>query len=359
MRFVLVTVIISVILYDAVHCENVENKKIENVEPDKAVSSGSVKTKRGILHYGYGNGLSYSLPPAYASHGYHKNWIVSPYSKIPGLYKNLASPGSIYALTHGGATVHSYNINYPKYNFVSRPAIIPSVAPLAPAPSVFIPSKPIVPISYPTFSHRVPFVVQKPFLVQRPVPSVPLSFGSVPSFGQAPLSPIAPVVPTTSFASIPQYPHIHPIVSPNYNPLPIGGIQPQLIPAQIPAPQPVIPTTLATPSNVLPQGGIGSNVFANVQPDGWRPIIVNQPSPVLPTATTTINRPSINLLPPYLSSTSAGSGTGQSEIQPTFEVPKQPNNFYLTPTESANLDQPQQQFTNEELAQAQGKFLLI
>lgn len=319
MKLFVAYVILSSVFCYVVSCESAIN---ENENEAKSKSVTSVKTKRGALHYGYGgNALTYTLPLA---HSIHKNYAPSVYSHIPGLHKNVLAPATTYALGHGGSTVHSYNVNYPKYNLIptkpivhfhpGRPAVIPSVPvnTIAVVPA----AKPFIPVSYPIYSHRYPVIVQKPLFFQKPI---------VPASAAFPIKP-----------SITQLPNYHPILTTNFSPLssvPVQSFSPQLVPA------------------------VGTTLF-NIQPDGWRPLVIN------PTVTTSsVNTPSVSLLPPI----SAGTpiGTSPSAIQPSFTSPKHPNNFYLTPSEGASLEQlnqignqqSEQSISNEELAQTQGNFI--
>lgn len=313
MRLLVVSVILCGAICGVVNCESAKN---ENVAKSKA--GNSVKAKRGILHYGYGGGnaLNYAIPIAHAT---HRHYAPPVYSNLPGLYKNVLAPTATYALSHGGATVHSYNVNYPKYPIVhfhpGRPAVVPQ--PL-----------PIHPVSYPVYANRVPFVVQKPVYVHRPLFPAPAAI---------PLTPAIPIKPTVA-----QVPHYHPILTTNFAPLPpvpVQGVHPQLVPAN----------------------PIGAPSIFNIQPDGWRPIVGYPQLPLTPTTTAAVNPPPVSLLPPI--SAGPALGPSPSEVQPSFASPKGPHNFYLTPTEGASLEQvnqiasqhqSQQSISNEQLAQSQG-----
>lgn len=331
MRLFSVSVILFVVIFlcAAVDCD--ENVKNENVEKLKEISktetetSGTVKkTKRGILHHGYGHGYSYSLPPVY----YHR----SVYSKFPGLHKSFGSPVT-YALSHGGASVHSYNVNYPKYNFVNTKPLYHVHTAARP----IIPARPIVPVTF----NRVPVVVQKPVVFSRPA-----------------TIPIAP-------AAVPQAPHFHPIYT-QFN----------------------IPPATFVPNGIAPSVIPEFNLVNVQSTDGWRPLIPNlqpiapasvpfahshipfpvapaafptQPLPLAPQAPAAIPTPSITLLPPlhsHITGSATPAGGGHTHIQPSFEHPRSPNNYYLTPTDTANLEQINQShqaaIEHEHLAHAQG-----
>lgn len=310
MKLLVVSVIMCSAICCAVNCESV--KQESDVKSSKSVSS--VKTKRGILHYGYGGGnaLSYALALAHS---------------VPRHY--APTPTTTYALSDGGATVHSYNVNYPKYNFIQprpivhfypgRLEVLPqpvSIHPVAVAPTV----RPIIPVSYPVYANRVPFVYQKPVFLQR-------SFIPTPTVKPA-------VVPV---------PHYHPILTPNFNPLPsvaVQSVNPQLITAE----------------------PIGAPSLYNVQPGGWRPIVGYPQIPPIPTTTAAVNPPPVSLLPP-ISVRTPSLSSSPSDAQPSFASPKSPN-FYLTPTKGASLEhvnqiasqhQSQQSINIEELTQSRGK----
>lgn len=349
MKVFLVCTFLCIIFSVGINCDKNKNDKSEKLEKleineNKSDHEGAMKSKRSFHHHGlgyssgvglgYGHAYSYSLPSAYASghnHYQHLNLAPSVYAKFPTIYKGVSLP-TTYALSHGGATVHSYNVNYPKYNYiatkplvhVARPAIIPA--------SVF-PSKAVIPFSTVPHlhSHRVPFVVQKPFVIPQPV------------------APVAPVIPSVQ--------HVHPIQpsvisTANFIPqLPestIFNLQPEAWRPIVSQGQPIAPSFLPAPvSPVLPAAAASpflpfSPGVAPAAPPLSPPILPAspplQPAPINPFAgNPSINQPSINLLPPFFSSGSNPIGAvGPSDVQPAAELPQQPNNYYLTPSETAN-----------------------
>lgn len=260
MKFV-ISAVIFLTAFSQVLCDDSDTN--ENLN-----ATETPKTKRGVLGYpGYAHshGWHYGLPPSYPS-GYH----TSPYAaRFPTIFKNFHHPTTGYALSHGGAAVTSHHINYPRYSFHSAkphihiPVHSPLPRPIIPTPPVVLTQKPIpvavptfsskpfIPIGIPAFSNRIPFILSKP---------IPPSFH--PGLATAGIFPF--------------------------------GVQSQFIPIQ-----PTInsfPETVGTPESIpLP----GSTFITSVQPDQWRPILVNQ-QPTPTTATTPhIHRPAINLLPPY------------------------------------------------------------
>lgn len=284
----------------------------------------TIKSKRGVLGYqSYGHGLHYSLP-----HFHNSAHHVTPYSaRFPAIFKNVHYPSG-YALSHGGASVTSYNINYPKYSFHSPkphfhvPLHSPLPRPLIPTPPVVIAQKPIVPVAIPsfaskpfipigipTFSNRVPIIISKPI----PAPGI-LPFGVQSQFIPFPVQPTVNTFP--AIASTP------------------GSI-------------PLADTTFAT----------------NNQPDPWHPILVNQqPTPTIAT-TPHIHRPAVNLLPPY--GQTDPSHQAQLELQqdnydggyPEEQYAGRVSQLYLSPNPNSEKNQPllqQSQFTEQD---TQSKFL--
>lgn len=323
----------------SVNCEKNKNDKIEKLEKieNKSEHEGAMKSKRSFHHHGlgysthglsynhglgYGHAYSYALPSAYAlghsSHHHHLDLAPTVYSKFPTVYKGVSLP-TTYALTHGGATVHSYNVNFPKYNYivtkplvhVARPAVIPAQA-------VF-PSKAVSPFAVPHLhSHRVPFVIPQP--VAPVVPSV------------SHVHPIQPsVISTANF--IPQLPGTNVFnLQPAWQPV-VPQVQPFAPSAPFsPAQRPVSPI-----SPFLPFSHGISPATAPLTPP-ILPASPPLPAPVNPIAgNPAVNHPSIHLLPPFFSSGSNPIGAvGPSDVQPAAELPQQPNNYYLTPSETAN-----------------------
>lgn len=338
MKLLIVSVIMCSAICGAVNCESA--KQENDAKSNKSVSS--VKAKRGILHYGYGGGnaLSYALPLTHSVPRHH-GLTPTVYSNLPGLYKNVLTPTTTYALSHGGASVQSYNVNYPKYNFIQprpivhfhpgRPVVIAQPMPIHPV-AVATTARPIIPVSYPVYANRGPFVYQKPIFFQRPL---------VPAPTAVPLVPGITVKPAVA-----QVPHYHPIFTPNFNPLTSVAVQ-------------------SVHPQSIPTNSIGAPSLFNIQPGGWRPIVGYPPIPPIPTTTAgmnPVNPPPISLLPPISVGTPSLSSS-PSDAQPSFATPKFPN-FYLTPTEGASLEQvnqiasqhqSQQSINNEELTPSRGK----
>ena len=326
MKFIILAVILCVAFQaawatsDNEGSDRVETKRVEDKVPEEEEGS-SVKTKRSSL-FGYG-GLN---PYAY---GYQKNWIASPHSKY---FKSVLTPGV--ALSPGGASVYSYNVNYPRYPViakhhptvlhhhvpVARPAIIPSPVPL-------VPHRHIIPVAVPSY-HRVPVVVHKPVVVPRPVTPVVVS---------RPVFPLPPVVPAPVPHPAPAFPF-----GPAFAAPPVA-FPPPAFPVPInpvitfnghPHHHHLIPSTISTP--VAPEfAQPGSTIFTNLQSNGWRPIVV---TPTPPT-TATINRPAVSLLPPV-------GEQAPAELQQSLEesFPK-PGQLYLPPSEQETFQR------QEELAQ--------
>lgn len=339
--------------------------------------SSTNKTKRGILNYAYGYGydhlhthvphahvhsVSAGSSPVYV--GLHKHASASPYARFPGIHKSINSPSGHIGLTHGGASVHSYSVNYPRAPIVATKPLLhhhhhvsvvpiarPAFVPVTSTP-VVVPQRPIIPVAYPHHHHhlhRIPVFVHKhPVIVQRPitpVSTIPIA-PTVPAVHHHHVPAQFPIVPT-SFV-----PHVHPVVStPNFfSTVSAGHVHPQFFPVPAPAPFPAhqpaspipffpanvpnVPNTIGTPE-AFPQPG--TTLFSGS--DGWRPIVVSSELPNGPT--TNINRPNIGLLPPYLEQSPSNS---QGEIQPTIgepvhtQQPQTPSGLYLTPSEVNQLD---------------------
>ncbi|KAG4065858.1 hypothetical protein HA402_012536 [Bradysia odoriphaga] len=288
------------------------------------------KNKRGILGYhGYGHGLHYNIPHFHSS-VHH----VTPYAaRFPTIYKNFHYPTG-YALSHGGASVTSYNVNYPKYSFHSPrphlhvPVHSPIPRPLIPTPPVVIAPKPIVPVALPTFA-------SKPF--------IPIG---IPAFSNR--------VPFIVSKPIPAPFHPHGIATSGIVPF---GVQSQFIPVPV---QPTInsfPAVVSTPGSIpLP----GSTYVTNTQPDPWHPILVNQqPAPTFATSPH-IHRPAVNLLPPY--GQTDQSHQAQLELQqdsfdsgyPEEQYAGRVSQLYLSPNPNSEKNQPllqQPQFTEQDISQ--------
>lgn len=316
-------VILAVILViTQVLCDDLD--PIENSN-----ATDTIKSKRGVLGY-HGHGLHYSIPsiPHYHSSPHH----LTPYaSRFPTIYKNFHYPSG-YALSHGGASVTSYNINYPRYSFHSpRPHIhvpvhSPLPRPLIPTPPVVLAPKPIVPVAVPTFS-------TKPFI----------PFG-VPAFSNRVPIVVTKPIPTP----------FHPGLTSGILPF---GIHSQFYPVPI---QPTInsfPAVASTPGSIpLP----GTTFVGNSQPDAWHPILVNQqPTPTIAT-TPHIHRPVGNLLPPY--GQTEQSHQAQLELQqdnfdggyPEEQYAGRVSQLYLSPNPNSEKNQPllqQPQFTEQDISQ--------
>nr|XP_019534319.1 protein app1-like [Aedes albopictus] len=291
------------------------------------VTDAAKKNKRGLYHGLHG----YAVPLGV---GLHRPYHPSPYAKFPGLYKGLGGvlpPG--YALFPGSASVTSFHRNFPK------------------VPAVYAPNY------YPAFGVPATGVV-------RPVTSL------------SPVAPVAPLAP--AFPAIPQIPAAQ---APVY--IPLGTPQqtsffatyPQkpFIPVAIPAPEKpkfpvVVPqkpvfTTVSNfvPSNLFPAGVYNPTVaVSNVSPtfvgipvgptvttptvstatvtqtaqQPWRPVLVNHPTAT--PSTTTVFKPSLNLLPPF---TLPANAQGQIYIS-------------STPATHVQDSQQQQQQTLLDLEQA-------
>lgn len=243
-------------------------QQIEESDED----TSSVKTKRGILHYGNDYAHAYGHAHAHVAHahaydhhghaahghlhtavlqpatipvGLHRPQLLTPYARFPGIHRSVHSPTGHVALTHGGASVQSYSVNYPRVPLVaarpvyphhhhvavSRPAIVP----VQPAPSVIYQQRPIIPVAVSTSSfhqtNRVPYYYVRPHVaVARPVAPLPLvPTASIPHVHSV-HSHVHPGFATPSiYHQIPhvhqQVPHVHiarPVASIPFAPTPVN-----------------------------------------------------------------------------------------------------------------------------------------
>lgn len=307
-------IVVVILLITHVLCDDLDPNENAN-------STETNKNKRGVLGY-HGHGLHYSLPHFHSS-AHH----FTPYAaRFPTVFKNFHYPNG-YALSHGGATVTSYNVNYPRYSFHSPkphfhvPVHSPLPRPLIPTPPVVLAAKPVVPVVVPTFTSKplipigVPaFSNRVPFIVSKPIP--------------APFHPgIATSVPF--------------------------GLPSQFIPIPI---QPTI--------NSFPASTPGTTFVTNGHTDPWHPILVNQqPTPTIAT-TPHIHRPAVNLLPPF--GQSDQSHQAQLELQqdnydyPDEQYAGRVSQLYLSPNSNSEKNQPllqPSQFTEHDISQ--GKFVLF
>lgn len=218
-----------------------------DLESQGSSSNGpQIQRRSGLYHH---SGLHYNLP-ATTAYGYAAKPYYTPIVKYP-VYKTYAAAAPVhphvhtyarpqYALHHGGASVSSYNVNYPRYPYYRS---VPTTTLLKPtlhsAPGFFAPAAPVA-----------PFIPQKPI--------IPIA--------------INPVLPTAA----------RPFVYPQqtyFNPSILTGLNPQLIPVSVSngAVFTNYPTLAPTP----------------IAPSAWRPIA----APTVPT--TIVQRPSISILPPF------------------------------------------------------------
>ncbi|XP_062555213.1 uncharacterized protein LOC134220232 [Armigeres subalbatus] len=286
------------------------------------------KNKRGLYHGHAG----YAVPLGV---GLHRPYHPSPYAKFPGLYKGLGGalpPG--YALFPGSASVASYHRNFPKVPAVYAPNYFPAfgvpasgvvrpvtnlspvapVAPLAPSYPVFpqLPTAPLPAVQVPAAQYPAYFPIGAPqqtsfFATYPQKPFIPIAIPAVPE------KPKIPVV-------VPQ----KPVFSTVHNYLPSG-----LIPAGVYNPTVAVSNVSPTfvgipigPTATTPTVSTATVTQTAQQP--WRPVLVNNPT-ATPT-TTTVFKPSLNLLPPF---TLPANAQGQ---------------IYLSSTPATHVqDSPQQQ----------------
>lgn len=316
------------------HCAPATTNSSVTVNPS---SSPKSKTKRGILNYGYGNGLVYSVPHQHA-HGFAvglpKPWITTPFAKYPGIYRNVIPGPSIvqpavpnFVLSPGDAAITSYNVNFPRHPIVAQrpfffgPPALPK--PLLPTPSFVIPQRPIIPVAVPAFTNQFP-VIAKP-------------------------------IPTPTYTIIPGGPSI----------LPTGHVHPQFIPIHLPH-QP--PTVSTIPATTIPLPGTTIITNTHLPPpvssatDPWRPIIVTHQTPAA-TPITPFQRPPISLLPPFFSSNDRRTAAAQLELQSTYDRDyAQPHQLYQSPSQTSQAELAaavhQHHLSGQDIFQGKGYHIL-
>lgn len=228
--------------------------------------SEKVKKKRGIysgLHSGlHQHGAFYHLPGAATGLAYAtapgSHWHSSLYSKIPGYIKAGHQP---YALSHGGATVQSHNVNFPRFPFVQQKAILPQFAVPASAPGV-------VPLHIPQqqahphiFNFQATHHLHQFTPIQTHVQTVPAAVPAV----HAPIPAVASHIPAVS-AHVPTVhtpvPAVHapvpaqiPASFPISFPVSFPAQLPAAVPVATPSITPLIPPTTVShfPSFIIPQ----------------------------------------------------------------------------------------------------------
>uniref|UniRef100_A0A182QA26 Uncharacterized protein n=1 Tax=Anopheles farauti TaxID=69004 RepID=A0A182QA26_9DIPT len=281
------------------------------------------KKKRGVYHglHGFGLAGGHGAIPLHGVPAFHKGYHPSPYARFPGLHRANSLGGVLppgYALFPGGASVTSYQRNFPRYPTVYGAGLYPGfgVAPVKPvagfAPAYAPGLAPFVPTpALPAYPASVPAAVPVP------APAYPQAFVPVgtavatgntqqtffATYPQKPLIPVAVPVQPEAPAKVPvvvQKPFYTAFstVVPNGGLLPAGvyspvpNVQPQFVGVPVAGTgsasgvTPTIATTLSTGTTQATQ--------APQQP--WRPVVVNQPSPVTPTP------PSNAYLPSYATS---------------------------------------------------------
>ena len=229
-----------------------------DLDNQESSNGPQIQRRSGLFH---NSGLHYHLPAttgyAYAA----RPSYYTPVVKYP-VYKTLAATPLYhkhhvhayarpqYSLHHGGASVYSHNVNYPRYPYFRSVLKVPTTTVLKPtvfsAPGFVNPIAPVAPVA--------PVAPINPFVPQKPV--IPIALN--------------PVLPTAG----------SPVVYPQqtvFNPSILAGLNPQLIPISVSngAVFTNYPTLAPTP----------------IAPSAWKPII-----PTVPTVN--VQRPSISILPP-------------------------------------------------------------
>uniref|UniRef100_A0A182UDE6 Uncharacterized protein n=1 Tax=Anopheles melas TaxID=34690 RepID=A0A182UDE6_9DIPT len=271
------------------------------------------KKKRGIYHGLHGFALAghAAIPLHGAAPSFHKGYHPSPYARFPGLHKGAASLGGSvlppgYALFPGGASVTSYQRNFPRYpTLYGAAGLYPAgfgVAPVKPAFAAaggfapplaaagFTPYAPALP-AYPAALPAVPAAYPQAFV---PV-GAPAATGSTQqtyfaTYPQKPLIPVAVPVQPAEPAKVPvvvQKPFYTAFstVGPNGGGLLPAGVYSPV--SSVPQPQFVgIPVATGSATGVTPSIATtlttGTTQVTQAPQQPWRPVVVNQPTPAPP-----------------------------------------------------------------------------
>lgn len=279
---------------------------IDKIQASRINFDKKVKIKRGI-YSGQQYETNYQLLPAsvpgltYGIASENQWHYPSVYNKFPSFTKAGTQQ---YVLTHGGATVQSQNINYPRYKYVQHNNLIPQH-------QIAIPGQQsVVPFQIPQYNQN--------FLPLQTIPQISIS-SNMPSasptistaFGHqfrpffTPQNPIIPIaIPTNAIKP----------VTVSKTPLtitPVFSYNSQFFPIPLPTQPintdtkgtssfvPTMPTTFSIqPTEIQPtqEASPGTTLFSNSNPNqSWRPMTTTNPTQVSPD----IPRPPISLLPPY------------------------------------------------------------
>ncbi|CRK86841.1 CLUMA_CG000669, isoform A [Clunio marinus] len=216
-RNFLVVFVISVVLHHAIAL----NEKVDKSE----VKDEKKVAKRGVLHYSTHGHIHpavvsashYHLPPAIAKYPLIQKPIFPVPVAPPVIAPAVHAVHPHYRLVPGGASVTSFNVNYPRYPLLARP--------LAP----FIP-KPVIPAVHHPAACGAHF--HPTFVAPKPVVPVAVPY---PGIHRHPKYPIVFQKPVVGGFFPPQY---VPLATPN----------PTFIPVAVPAnPQPALPPIAVNP----------------------------------------------------------------------------------------------------------------
>ncbi|CRK86842.1 CLUMA_CG000669, isoform B [Clunio marinus] len=218
-RNFLVVFVISVVLHHAIAL----NEKVDKSE----VKDEKKVAKRGVLHYSTHGHIHpavvsashYHLPPAIAKYPLIQKPIFPVPVAPPVIAPAVHAVHPHYRLVPGGASVTSFNVNYPRYPLLARP--------LAP----FIP-KPVIPAVHHPAACGAHF--HPTFVAPKPVVPVAVPY---PGIHRHPKYPIVFQKPVVGGFFPPQY---VPLATPN----------PTFIPVAVPAnPQPALPPIAVNPGH--------------------------------------------------------------------------------------------------------------
>lgn len=246
----LLSLVLSVVV---AHNNQAEADKESDLENQETKNVPQIQRRSGLFH---NSGLQYHLPAstgyAYAAKPYYTPVVKYPvfktYAATPLHHHHVHAyaPRPQYSLHHGGASVSSYNVNYPRYPLYRPVLKVPTTTFLKPTLH-----------SAPGFAPLAPVAPLAPILPPKPI--IPIAYN--------------PVLPTA----------VRPIAYPQpavFNPQILAGLNPQLIPVSVSngAVFTNYPTLAPTP----------------IASSAWKPIAV----PTVPTHFN-VQRPSISILPPF------------------------------------------------------------
>uniref|UniRef100_A0A182PR03 Uncharacterized protein n=1 Tax=Anopheles epiroticus TaxID=199890 RepID=A0A182PR03_9DIPT len=220
------------------------------------------KKKRGVYHGLHGFALAgHAAVPLHGVPSFHKGYHPSPYARFPGLHKGSALGGVLppgYALFPGGASVTSYQRNFPRYPALYGAGLYPGFG--------VAPVKPVAGFAPPLAAGFTPYAPAPALPAYPAAAAVPAAIPAPAAYPQAfvPLGAPAATGSTqqTYFATYPQKPLI-PVA------VPVQPDVPAKVPVVVQKPFYTAFSTVVPGAGLLPAGVFnpGQTVaVSNVQP---------------------------------------------------------------------------------------------